>query len=61
MYNAGQALNNAADVVLQKLPSKGIQAVDSSCASCGGKVHGIPYNTFDSKGDTIQKNKDPKK
>jgi len=61
IYNAGQSLNSASDGVLQKLPSRNSQAVDSSCASCGGKVHGIPYNTFDYKGDTIQKNKEPKK
>lgn len=61
MYNAGQALNSAADAVKTKLGLDSNQAVDSSCAYCGGKLHGLPYNTFDSKGDTIQKNKDPKK
>ena len=60
IYNVGQGLNNAADIP-GSLPSRNIQAIDSSCATCGGKLHGLPYNTFDSKGDTIQKNKKLKK
>jgi len=49
------------DAVKDKFSRTKSQASDSSCASCGGDVHGLPYNTFDFKGDSLEKNKNPNK